>query len=97
MATRKQHQGGRTDRDSFTRAAALTARLFAGEELTARKIMSDYGVCGSTAHRDLVELECFLPVTVEEVHRRGWVNPQKKMRLAKRCAGSSAEPSTADL
>jgi hypothetical protein len=42
------------------------------------------GVALSTAHRDLVEIECALPVICEEFHQKPWPKPQKRLRLANR-------------
>ena len=79
--SREKLQGGRTDRETFDRALLLAAELFAGRELTAKRVMQLTGVCLSTAHRDLTAIECSLPVECEEIHQAPWPNPRKVLRL----------------
>lgn len=47
--------------DAIARVLAHAARLYVGEELTARRIMA-MGVTWSTAKRDMARLEAALPV-----------------------------------
>ena len=81
MATRQKLQGGRTDRETFDRALMLAGELFAGRELTAKRVMQLTGVALSTAHRDLYALEAMLPIECEEIHQKPWPNPKKVLRL----------------
>lgn len=81
MPTRAKLQGGRTDRETFDRAVLLTAELFAGRALTAKRVMELTGVALSTAHRDLTAIECLLPVSCEEIHTKPWPHPMKRLRL----------------
>jgi hypothetical protein len=81
MPTRHQLKGGRTDRETFDRALMLAAELFAGRELTAKRVIELTGVAMSTAHRDLYALEACLPVDCEEIHQKPWPNPKKVLRL----------------
>jgi len=81
MPTRHKLQGGRTDRETFDRALLLAAELFAGRELTAKRVMQLTGVALSTAHRDLYALEAVLPVECEEIHQAPLPNPKKVLRL----------------
>ena len=81
MATRAKLQGGRTGRHSFDRALVLAQELFAGRELTAKRVMELTGVSMSTAHTDLYALETGMPVECEEVHQKPWPNPRRVLRL----------------
>lgn len=47
------------------RLLRLALRLGAGQPVTSAYICETYGVSKATAKRDLVRLECLLPVRVE--------------------------------
>lgn len=65
---------------TFMRLLRLALHLGRGGEVTTAYIQARYGVSHSTAKRDLLQLECALPVTVTEVKMPG-PHAQKVLRL----------------
>lgn len=76
--------GGRDSDKTIKRLLGLCLSLAGGQEVTSRYIQDRYGVSRPTAQRDLLRLECALPVVVEEVLRGHAPLPQKVLRLCPR-------------
>lgn len=57
--------GGKPLGTALVRLLQLAVRLGAGRPVTSAYIRDRYGVSSATAKRDLVRLECAIPVTVE--------------------------------
>lgn len=81
MATRGAMPGGRTDRETFDRAVRIAQMLYAGKTINAKVLMREFNIALSTAHRDLIAVECLLPVEVTETHQPPWPKPRKDMKL----------------
>lgn len=70
-----------SDGSTMARLIKLTKYLCEGGELTSRFIQAEFSVSKATAKRDLVVIECALPVEVCQEKINEGVFPRKVLRL----------------
>lgn len=66
--------------DQFERGVHLALALARGEVITSRVIKERFGVSWATAKRDLVRLQCALPVETNVIATR-FLGPRHELRL----------------